>query len=109
MIKIKAKHILLYVIGITLLIFGQRNFWEEIKEADKQKEATKKAMEQAEIASNKKFEVQTLYYDSVQKSWENKDVYFQTLHVGNINFKALKRFNKTTIETHDDENASDSF
>lgn len=109
MIKIKAKHILLYAIGITLLIFGQRNFWEDIKKEERQKEAAKKAMKEAEIASSKEFEVQTLVYDSIHKTWQNKDIYFQTLHVGNINFKALKRFNKTTVETNDDENASDSF
>lgn len=109
MIKIKAKHIILYAIGSLLLIFGQRSFWEGVKKEEKQRGATAKAMKEAEIAVNKKFEVQTLIYDSIQDNWYNKDIYFQTLHVGNVNFKALKRFNKTVVETNDDEDASDSF
>lgn len=109
MMRIKGKHILLYVIGITLLIFGQRSFWEDFKEESKGKESAKKMADEAQLVSDKKFEVQTLEYDSIQKSWKNKATYFQTLHVGNVNFKALKRFNKTTVETNDDENASDSF
>lgn len=109
MVRIKTKHIFLYVIGITLLIFGQRSFWEDFKVASKQKEAAKKMANEALLASEKGFEVQTLEYDSIQKSWKNKATYFQILHVGNVNFKALKRFNKTFVETNDDENASDSF
>ncbi|SFJ18557.1 hypothetical protein [Myroides guanonis] len=109
MVRIKTKHIFLYVIGITLLIFGQRSFWEDFKVASKQKETAKKIADEALLASEKGFEVQTLEYDSIQKSWKNKATYFQTLHVGNVNFKALKRFNKTFVETNDDENASDSF
>ncbi|MCC9167732.1 hypothetical protein [Pontibacter harenae] len=109
MIILKAKYIVLYAIGIILLIFGQRNFWEELQEASEQNEAKKKMLEEAFIASNRKFEVQELVYDSTKNLWKNKYPYFQTIQVGNVNFKALKRSKKTTIETNDDENASESF
>lgn len=109
MVKIKAKYIVLYAMGIILLIFGQRNFWEEIQKAKKQKETAKKQANEARIALQKKFEIQTVVYDSLQKTWKNEYHYFQTIHVGNVNFKALKKTVKTTRETHDDENTSDSF
>lgn len=109
MIKVKAKYIVLYTIGITLLIFGQRDFWEKIQEASKQKEISRKQTEEAQMASNKKFEIQELTYDSVRNKWINQHVYFQTQNMGNVNFKLLKRSANIKIETNDDENASDSF
>lgn len=108
MIKIKAKYIVLYATGIILLIFGQRNFWEKIQQAQKESEAAKKRSEEAFIASNKKFEIQELTYDSTKNLWKNKYPYFQILQVGNVNFKALTKSEKTSIETNDDENASES-
>lgn len=108
MIKIKTKYIALYVLGILLLIFGQRSFWESLlKEAEDKKEALKLRKE-AEDASSKKFEVQKLEYDSVKGKWKNNTLYFQTIHTGSINFKALKNKTKTVVETNDDENASES-
>lgn len=109
MIQLKGKHIFLYVVAIGFLLVGQRDFWQEIKESSKQKLAAKKMAEQALLESNKAFEVQELSYDSIGNTWSNKATYFQTIHIGAVNFKALKRFNKTTVETHDIENASDSF
>ena len=111
MIKIKPHYIFLYAIGAFLLLFGQRDFWEGILEEQKQKEIAKKQSEEAKIASEKKFEVQNLSYDSITKTWKNAGHYFQTIHVGNVNFKAIKasqKSSKTVIETNDDENASDS-
>lgn len=108
MIKIKIKHILLYAIGILLLIFGQRHFWEDILQTVKQKESAKKMAEEARVASEKAFEVQQLTYDSSLHIWKNMNPYFQTLHIGKINFKALPQGKKSTVETNDDENASDS-
>lgn len=111
MIKIKAHYILLYTIGALLLLFGQRDFWEGLLEEQKQKEFAKKQSEEAKVASEKKFEVQNLVYDSVGKTWKNEGLYFQTIHVGNVNFKALtsaQKKSKTVVETNDDENASDS-
>jgi len=104
----RAKHILLYALGIILLLFGQRNFWEELLAKNKEDEYNRKSAEEAKISATKNFEVQYLNYDSTQNVWKNKQYYFQTLHLGKINFKALKRDTKTTIEQHDDENASDS-
>ncbi|MFD2940243.1 hypothetical protein [Flavobacterium notoginsengisoli] len=106
MIKIKTKYIALYILGILLLIFGQRNFWESLlKEAEDKKEALKLRKE-AQEAFSQKFEIQKLQYDSVKRIWKNNSLYFQTIHTGSINFKALK--NKTVVETNDDENASES-
>lgn len=108
MIKIKTKYIALYVLGILLLLFGQRNFWESLlKEAEDKKEALKLRKE-AQDAFSKKFEVQKLEYDSVKRVWKNNSLYFQTIHTGSINFKALKNKSQTVVETNDDENASES-
>lgn len=109
MIKVKTKHIVLYAVGIILLIFGQRSFWDGIQETTKQKEAGRKMAEESRKASSKAFEVQELVYDPAHNAWKNNNPYFQTLHVGSVNFKALKKGGNTSIETNDDENASDSF
>ncbi|MCR4031447.1 MULTISPECIES: hypothetical protein [Flavobacterium] len=108
MIKIKTKYIALYFLGILLLIFGQRSFWENlIKEKEDQKEALKLRQE-AENAFSQQFEVQKLEYDSVNRKWKNNNLYFQIIHTGSINFKALKNKSKTVVETNDEENASES-
>lgn len=109
MIKINPRHIFLYIIGIVLLVFGYPSFWTEIKEENKKKEETKRMQEDAQLASTKKFEIQQAEFDSLTKQWKNKTPYFQTIHVGKVNFKAVLINKKTSIETNDDENASDSF
>lgn len=110
MINRKTQSFVLYFVGIVLFLFGQRSVWEKYKEAQKQIELEKRQQREVEIASNKPFEIQKVAYDSVNKKWKNDHFYFQTVHVGNVNFKAgSKKETKTTIENHDDENASDSF
>ncbi len=110
MIKTKGTHILLYFIGIILLIFGQRSFWEELQLAQKQKELNKKKSQEALLAANKKFEVQELTFDSSERRLKNNDIYFQTVHLGTVNFKALKKpVSSSQVETNDEEYASDSF
>lgn len=99
---------MLYSIGIILLMFGQRSFWEEMLEAREQKELEKKMAGEAHEEDLKPFEVQELSYDPTENIWNNNSHYFQTVHVGNVNFKALKKTGKTSVETNDDENASDS-
>lgn len=109
MINRKPQSFVLYFVGIVLLLFGQRSFWEKYKEGEKQIEQQKKQEKEAEFASNKPFETQEVVYDSIKKTWKNSKVYFQTIHVGNVNFKAMKASkSKSNIESHDEENASDS-
>lgn len=110
MIKKKPQFFVLYFVGIVLLLFGQRSFWEKYKESQKQVKQAKEQQREIEITSNKPFQTQQVTYDSIKGKWKNEHLYFQTIHVGNINFKALKnKGTKTTIEHNDDENASDSF
>lgn len=109
MIKINTKQIILYTTGIALLLFGQRHFWEDLQRAKGEKEQADTQNKQAAIESNKPFETQEVIRDTIQNTLKNPHIYFQTVHVGKVNINALKRFNKTTVETHDDEHASDSF
>lgn len=110
MIKVNARHIALYLIGIVLLVFGYPNFLDKITEAGRMKEEANRIRKEAEEASSKPFEVQELVYDPNSDTWKNENYYFQTIHVGQVNFKALLTVKKrNAIETNDDENASDSF
>lgn len=105
---INLKHLLLYVIAIILFIFGNSSFLEKIK---KEKEENKKSLKiKAEVAeiSSRKFEVQPLTFDSIDNRWKNESIYFQTVHLGKVDFKSTPTVNKTIIETNDDENASES-
>lgn len=109
MIKVNTRHIILYLTGIVLLIFGYPGFWDKITEANQKKNQAIRIRHEAKEASSKPFEVQQLELDTVSNTWKNKHLYFQTVHVGQINFKAVRIAKKSTIETNDDENASDSF
>lgn len=110
MLKIGARYIALYAIAVVFLVFGNRDLWRKLQEAGRQKEASRKMAEEAVIASNKPFEVQELDLDPVTGTWKNRHAYFQPVHVGNVNFKALRPKTKSTgVETNDDENASDTF
>lgn len=100
------KNIFLYILGIGLLLFGNRSFWKEYQEA-KANEKKAKAKAHANDDITKRFETQKLEYDSIHKSWKNPNYYFQVVSLGNFNFKTLQK-GKTTIETNDVENASDS-
>ncbi|MCL8001048.1 hypothetical protein M8994_22915, partial [Brucella sp. 21LCYQ03] len=101
-------HIMLYLIGFFLLVFGHPNFWDKITEADRKKRETKRIQQEAAVASAKPFEVQELVFDTASNTWKNKLPYFQTIHVGQVNLKAFRNSGSTTVETNDDENASDS-
>lgn len=104
----KLQSAILYCTGIVLLIFGNKEFFENLKEEKElAKENEKKDLE-AEKEKNKPFEVQKLEYDSVKAEWKNPNFYFQIVNVGNVNFKALKKNTKVQLETNDDEKASES-
>ncbi|MDM1406754.1 hypothetical protein [Myroides sp. DF42-4-2] len=109
MIHRKPQSLVLYLVGIVLLLFGQRSFWEKYKETRKQVALQEKQQQEEAMISNRPFEIQEVAYDSTRGVWKNDHVYFQTIHVGNVNFKSLKNRGTTTVEHHDDENASDSF
>lgn len=51
MLKIAPKHLLLYLIGIVLLCFGNRQFWEKIQAENKKK----KHEDKGRITAKKKF------------------------------------------------------
>ncbi len=103
----KPKHLFLYLLGIALLLFGNRDLWDELQESW-EKEKKQKALVEANKDVEKRFETQRLQYDSISKTWKNPTYYFQIVNLGNLNFKALKKKGRTTVEIDDDENASDS-
>ncbi|WDF70014.1 hypothetical protein PQ465_06460 [Sphingobacterium oryzagri] len=104
----KFKNIFLYALGAMLLLFGNRALWDELQAerlANKQRE---RIAAQAAEAAAKSFEVQKLAFDSTTKKFYNPHPYFQLINASYVNFKALNRGKKTTIELDDDEYASDS-
>ena len=104
----KLQSLILYCTGVVLLVFGNKEFFENLKqEKELAKENERKFLE-AEEEKNKPFEVQKLEYDSAKSEWRNPAFYFQIVNVGNVNFKALKKNTKVQIETDDDEKASES-
>lgn len=104
----KLQSAILYCTGIVLLVFGNKEFFENLKkEQELIKEDELKFLE-AEKHKNKHFEVQNLEYDPVKSEWRNPAFYFQIINIGNVNFKALKKNSKLQIETNDDEQASES-
>ncbi|MFZ4861714.1 hypothetical protein ACL9RF_05965 [Sphingobacterium sp. Mn56C] len=109
MVKIKGQSLVLYTIGLLLLLFGQRNFWEKLQENFTEKEAEKKQLAAAKAAREQKFEVQELQYNTKTETWENPNLYFQRITVGKVNYKPLQAAIKTTVEYNDEENASESY
>ncbi|KZE73362.1 hypothetical protein AV926_18435 [Myroides marinus] len=109
MVRIRTKQIILYLIGVLLLVFGYPDFWNKVIDYHRLKEEIKRSTQEAEEAISQPFEVQELVYDSNSKRWKNKQHYFQVIHLGKVNFKSKQKVNINTIETNDDENASDSF
>lgn len=108
MVRVGARSITLFASAVLFLIFGNRDLWRKLEEAGRQREASRRMAEEARIASSKPFEVQELHFDPASAGWKNPHAYFQPVHVGNVNFKAL-RPKSTGVETNDDENASDTF
>ncbi len=111
MIKVQPKYIFLYLIGISLLIFGNRQFWEKFQEEKKKKLLEEKMIQEAKIESFKQFETQSILFDEKNMVWKNNHVSFHSIHVGKVNFPALKLEKlegSIRKETNDDENASDS-
>ncbi|UII25955.1 hypothetical protein LVD15_22040 [Fulvivirga maritima] len=103
----KAKHIFFYLLGIGLLIFGNRDLWDELQEA-RELEKKQKALAEANKDVGENFETQKLQYDSANHTWKNDAYYFQIVNLGNVNYKALRKKGRTHVETDDDENVSDS-
>lgn len=110
MIRLNLKHALLYVTGFAMIALGNKNFFAGIIEERRQKALNEKAAREAKIISSRPFEIQELVPGVNGEGWTNNHHYIQTIHVGRVNFKALRspRAN-TSVETHDDENASDTF
>ena len=101
----KVKSIFLYLLGLGLLLFGNRDLWDELQESWKE-EKKQKDLLLVNKDVEKRFETQKLEYDSVSKKWTNPKYYFQVINAGSPNFKALKK--STKVETDSDEDASDS-
>lgn len=106
--KKKFRFLLLYIIGIALFIFGNRNLWEKWKVEKTAIEEKKKQYAEASRQLTPKFEVQTLTYDSINRQWTNPHLYFQLINVSYVNFKALNNSKNIRIEIDNDEDASDS-
>ncbi len=110
MIRFRLRYVVLYTTGIALLVFGNRGLWERLQEENRQAETNRKLAEQARILSSRPFEVQALTRDPVTNALKNNHPYIQTVHVGRVNFKALRpKLGGASVETNDDENASDTF
>ncbi|MCW1884930.1 hypothetical protein OKA04_09340 [Luteolibacter flavescens] len=109
MLRIQPGHALLYAASLGLLVFGNRDLWEKIREEKRTKEATRKQAEEARIASSEPFETQVLVRNPATGDLRNPHTYFRTMHVGRVNFKALRPARTSGTETNDDENASDTF
>lgn len=108
MIKIKSKYILLYLIGTSLLVFGNRQFWEKFQEEEKKKLEEEKLAKQAKVESYRKFETQNLIFDKKNKVWKNNHISFNTISVGKVSFPPIPKEGSVKKETNDDENASES-
>lgn len=104
----KLKSIFLYSSGLFLLIFGNRDLWDEVLKEREVAAKNRKLLTEANKDLEKRFEVQKLEYDSVKNQWSNPHYYFQLVNVSYINFKSLNASKKTSIESDDDEIASDS-
>ncbi|KOS04890.1 hypothetical protein AM493_01660 [Flavobacterium akiainvivens] len=103
----KLKPVLLYLTGIALLIFGNRDLWDELQEERAEKQRQQDLAQLQKDVLKQQFDSQKLQYDSLTKKWKNPEFYFQVVNVGKVNFKALKK-GKTKVETDTDEDATDS-
>lgn len=104
----QLRSIILYIVGIFLLIFGNRDLWDELQEQREEEKKARRAQAEAGEHLKKEFEIQALEYDSINKKWTNPHVYFQLVNASYINFHAAGKEKSTTIETDDDEDASDT-
>lgn len=104
----KLKSIFLYSVGAIFLLFGNRALWDELQDERERIKQADKLVAQAADAAAKKFEVQKLVLDSASGKLKNPHPYFQLINASYVNFKAINRGKKTTIELDDDEQASDS-
>lgn len=102
----KIKQLLLYFLGIVLLVFGNRDLWDELKDFYQEKERKKKLLHVNDAVVDR-FETQTLAYDPVSKRLKNPSHYFQLIGLGNINFKATRK-GTSRIESDNDEDATSS-
>ncbi|MDL1912941.1 MAG: hypothetical protein FDW93_00195 [Bergeyella sp.] len=108
MVRVKPTHVLLYLIGVSFFVLGNRKFWDKIQEEEKKKEQERKKRERAYVESFKKFEIQNLMYDSVNRIWKNNHISFQRIHIEKVSFSPMSKINMAKTETNDDENASES-
>ena len=108
MIKVELKHILLYLIGIILLVFGNKQFWERFQEEEKKKLLDERLAKDAKVESFRKFETQDILFDKKNKIWKNNHISFNTINLGKVDFISEKQNGNVKKETNDDETASDS-
>lgn len=103
----KLKRILLFTVGILLLLFGNRKFWNIYQDGrDKAKKEKDLAHVNDDVVSH--FETQKLVFDAETATWKNPNVYFKVVNLGNVNYDALKKKSATSSETNTSENASSS-
>lgn len=103
----KLKRILLFTIGIVLLLFGNRKFWDIYQEGKlKAKKQEELAHANDDVVS--RFETQKLVYDTETSTWNNPNIYFRIINLGNVNYDALKKKNGSVKESNTVENASSS-
>ena len=105
----KLQSIVLYLSGIGMLIFGNRDFLDKIKAQKAQEKEAENLKSESKKESEKKFETQVLSFDAKTSTWRNPNIYFQIINAGNPNFKALKSVQNDKKNDDDKtERASDS-
>lgn len=103
----KAKSLILYLLGIGLLLFGNRELWDKIQLEREEKERRQALADEARKVKAETFKIEKVQFDSISKTWKNPEYYFQIINAGNPNFKALRK-GVTRQETSTIENASAS-
>lgn len=100
------KASILYLLGLFLLLFGNREIFQNLLNNYK-KEKEQNKIHEVELTRNKFFETQTLEYNKENKNLRNPYLYIQTVHLGSIDFKSLNKASR--IESGNlIENASES-
>lgn len=97
------KKTFLFLIGIGLLIFGNRQYFKEFKESYK-----KKNTKDPNLNISKDFKTSKLKYDSINEQFINPNFYFEVIKIDESALGKSNSKRKTTIESSKPENASAS-
>ena len=102
------KQISLYILGVVLLLFGNRKALELFLQNDATDDELNGEDEKLDIY--KRFEIQRLKFNEQTNELNNPVPYFEIMRIdeSDIGVRGAKGVARTAIETDDTENASDS-